>query len=72
MTEQMTSPLWQKVMGQLVRRFGAEKIKVLTNSKPDPSEYGDYCAVSIALLQEIVNLKQNEAGLLMRQVLSGK
>jgi hypothetical protein len=49
-----------------------EKIKLLANPKPDPSKYGDYCAASVALFQEITSLKQNEAGLLMRQILSGK
>ena len=33
----MTTPLWEKVGGQLAKRFEAEKIKVLANPKPDPS-----------------------------------
>jgi hypothetical protein len=34
-------------------------------------KYGDDCAASAALFREITSLKQNEAGLLMRQLMSG-
>jgi hypothetical protein len=67
--EQMLIPLWQKVAGQLVKRFGAEKTNLLQNASIDPPMYRDYCAVSIAFLQEITNLKQNEAAALMRETL---
>jgi hypothetical protein len=67
----MTTPLWEKVGGQLAKRFEAEKIELLQEVRPDSSKHEDYCAVSIAAFQEITNLKQGEAGLLMRQIVSG-
>jgi hypothetical protein len=63
---------WEKVGGQLAKSVGVENSKLLLVTKLDPSKYADYCAASVALFQEITSLKQNEAGLLMRQILSGK
>jgi hypothetical protein len=71
-TAQMTTPLWKKISRQLAKRVGPENVKLVLTTKVDPSRYGDYCTTWIVLYQEIANLKQNEAGLLMRQILRGK
>lgn len=54
----MATALWEKVFGQLRKRYGWEMIELL--------QHGDDCAASAALFREITSLKQNEAGLLMR------
>jgi hypothetical protein len=46
-TEQMTTPLWEKVGQRVGKRIGAEKFKLLQDGKPDPTKYGDYCAASV-------------------------
>ncbi|MBC8013455.1 MAG: hypothetical protein H7X74_05160 [Methyloceanibacter sp.] len=71
-TEKITTPLWERVYGQLERRVGPEKIALLQNENPNPAEYVNYCAASVALFEEISRLRQNEAGLLMRQIWSEK
>jgi hypothetical protein len=71
-TEKITIPLWERVYRQLERRVGPEKIALLQNENPTPAEYVEYCTASIALFEEISRLRQNEAGLLMRQIWSEK
>jgi hypothetical protein len=71
-SDQMTAPLREKVGKQLAKRIGAEKIKLLQEPNPDPSKHKDICDASIALFQEITNLTQKEAGLLLRQIFTGR
>jgi hypothetical protein len=66
----LSNPLWEKVGLQIAKRVGAEKLELLHKPKPDPTKYSDYCGVWTAFFQEVTNLEQDQAGILMRQVLS--
>ena len=70
-TEQMTTPLWEKVSKQLsangIRR---ERLELLQSSTVDPPKYADYCNTTVAFLREIANLKPAEAALLLREIWS--
>lgn len=72
LNDQVLTALWEKVGLNLRERIGEAKVQLLLEGKLDPSKHGDYCAAAIAFMQEITNLKQNEAATLIRQTLSGK
>jgi hypothetical protein len=68
-TEEMIAPLREKVLGQLGKRLGAERMKLLFADAPlDPSRHGDYCAASAGFFQEIAGLQHHEAALFMRHI----
>jgi hypothetical protein len=67
-TDQLTAPLWEVVR----KRVGTERLALLQDAKLVPAKYGAYCAASVAFFQEITNLEQTEAGLLLRQICSDK
>jgi hypothetical protein len=71
-SEEMSNPLWNKVGVEVAKRIGAEKLALLRESKPDASSYSDYCGVWTALYQEVTNLEEHEAGILMRQLLNDR
>lgn len=61
-----------KSLSKLEKRVGPEKLALFVTENPSSSQYRDYCAVSVALFEEILKLRKNEAGLLMRQLFSEK
>jgi hypothetical protein len=70
-TEQVSGPLWEKVSKQLsANGMGLKHFALLQSSTVDPSEYAQYCDVTVAFLREIANLKPAEAALLLREIWS--
>ena len=70
-TEEAVEPIRQKVMEQLRKRIGPEKTNLLLEvTDLPPSRHADYCAASVALFQIIMSLRQNDAALLMRHIVS--
>jgi hypothetical protein len=69
----VTTGLWKKLVTQLAAKgIGDRQINLLTSSKIDPTRYGEYCSMSVALHREIARLPQKEAAILMRSVLTDK
>jgi hypothetical protein len=69
------------VLGELWRKLGTrigakglrnDQINLLTSDSIDASRYREYCQVSATLYREITRLRQTEAGILMRSLLSNK
>jgi hypothetical protein len=71
-SEDVSTPLWEKVGTQMAKRVGAEKLALLRELKLDVSRHSDYCRVWTALFQEVTDLEEDEAGILMRELLSGR
>jgi hypothetical protein len=71
-TEKMTAPIWAKVLDRLAKRLGPERLAIIEVENPDPSQYSDYCTVTVALFEEICRLRENEAALLLRSIWSEK
>jgi hypothetical protein len=71
-SQSVSNPLWEKIGVEIAKRIGAEKLALLRELKPDVSRHSDYCRVWTALYQEVTNLEEQEAGILMRQLLNAK
>jgi len=65
--------LWKKI-GILMASKGvkSEQFDLLTEATIPPSKYADYCFVATSLFREVSKLPQNEAGVLMREILTDK
>ncbi len=71
--ESVTGALWKKIGVQLgAKGIAAEQFDLIGSSSVSPEKYADYCTVAVLLYREISKLPQNEAGILLRQLLSEK
>jgi hypothetical protein len=65
--------LWKKLGTQIeARGLGNDQINLLTSDSVDASRYDEYCQVSATFYREIARLRQAEAGILMRSLLTNK
>jgi hypothetical protein len=71
--ESVTDALWKKIGVQLkAKGIAAEQIDLIGSMSVTPGRYAEYCTVAVLLYREISKLPQNEAGTLLRQLLSEK
>jgi hypothetical protein len=69
----VSQALWKKV-GTVLASKGvrSEQFDLLSTARVPTEKYGDYCTTVTMLFREISKLPQNEAGILMRDVLAKK
>jgi hypothetical protein len=69
----VSEALWRKV-GTILASNGvrSEQFDLLSAATVSTEKYGDYCTTVTMLFREISKLPQNEAGVLMRDVLANK
>jgi hypothetical protein len=69
----VSQALWKKV-GTVLASNGvrSEQFDLLSTARVPTEKYGDYCTTVTMLFREISKLPQNEAGILMRDVLAKK
>lgn len=60
--------LYQRLFTSLARQFGAEKLGLLEQSNVPAARYADYCALTIAMYQEILAMRPTDAALLFRDI----
>jgi hypothetical protein len=71
-TAAMLAPVRTKVQEQLVRREPLKMRLLLFTGPINPSQHGDYCDASVAMLEVVTGLPQGEAALFLRYVFGGK
>lgn len=64
--EAVTRAVLSRVHQTLVRRYGADRMAIFSNETVAPAQHIDYCALSIALYQELVAQRPEDAGALLR------
>jgi hypothetical protein len=65
--------LWKKIDARLSEKgVSDDQLKLLDSGPGDATRYGEYCSVSEASYREIARLPANEAGMLMRSLLSNR
>ncbi len=64
--EAVTSAVLSRVHQTLVRRYGADRMAIFSDETVAPAKHIDYCALSIALYQELVAQRPEDAGALLR------
>lgn len=71
--ESVSNALWKKIGTQLgAKGVAAEQFDLIGSSSVPPGRYAEYCTVAVLLYREISKLPHNEAGILLRQLLSDK
>ena len=69
----VSQALWKKVGAVLASKgVRSEQFDLLSTATVPTEKYGDYCTTVTMLFREISKLPQNEAGILMRDVLAAK
>ena len=68
----MLAPVGEKVQDSLVEREPLKMRLLLLLSPINPSQHADYCDASIAWLEFVTGLPENEAALFLRHIFGGK
>ncbi|WP_441967017.1 hypothetical protein [Microvirga sp. 2MCAF38] len=65
-SEKTVEPFWQIVGVRLATRFGSDKIQLLTQTDLTTAQRAQYCDMAIAMYEEILNLKDGNAAMVLR------
>jgi hypothetical protein len=64
--DQILGVLSTRLSNALAKRFTPEKLALFQSTNVDPARHADYCALAIAMYQEILAMRPAEAGMLLR------
>jgi hypothetical protein len=65
--------LWKKVSAQLAAKgLGDDPFELLNSNAVNAGKYGEYCSLSVTFYRQIALLPPDEAGILMRSMLTTK